>query len=194
MTDDEFFRWILLAGFVLVLPIGVYHRLRAHTGEKIDRRQEGWLLVLRPLAGVGVVGLFAFLIHPPWMAWSSVPLPAWVRWIGVGLGVITALLLTWTFRSLGKNITDTVITRQKHSLVTTGPYRWVRHPFYISFLLGMIANSLVMANWFVFAFGLAAFILLAIRSRIEEANLLARFGEDYLRYRGRTGAFFPRLL
>ena len=192
MTDDEFFRRILLAGFVLVLPIGIYHRLKAHTGEKIDRRQEGWLLALRPLGLIGMAGIFAFLINPRWMAWSSVPLPVWARWIGVGLGVLTAALLTWTFRNLGTNITDTVITRLKHRLVTSGPYRLVRHPFYVSFLLGVIANSLVMANWFVLAFGLTAFVLLAIRSRIEEENLLARFGDDYRRYRERTGAFFPR--
>jgi protein-S-isoprenylcysteine O-methyltransferase Ste14 len=193
MTDDQRFRWILLAGLVLVLPIGIYHRLKAHTGERIDRRQEGWLLAIRPLALIGMGGVIAFLIHPPWMAWSSLPLPAWARWTGVGLGILTAALLIWTFRNLGKNITDTVVTREKHALVTAGPYRWVRHPFYVSFLLGVVANSLVMANWFVFACGVTAFILLAIRSRIEEDNLLARFGDDYRRYRERTGAFFPRL-
>ena len=40
--------------------------------------------------------------------------------------------------------------------------------------------------------GLTAFILLAIRSRKEEDNLVLRFGNDYHRYRARTGAFFPR--
>ena len=39
-------------------------------------------------------------------------------------------LLVWTFRCLGKNLTDTVVTRQEHTLVMQGPYRWVRHPFY----------------------------------------------------------------
>ena len=194
MTDDQRFRWILLAGLVLVLPIGIYHRLKAHTGERIDRRQEGWLLAIRPLALIGMCGVIAFLIHPPWMAWSHLPLPAWARWTGVGLGLLAAVLLTWTFRTLGKNITDTVVTREKHFLVTTGPYRWVRHPFYVSFLLGIVANSLVMANWFLFACGVTVFLLFAIRSRIEEENLLARFGDDYRRYRERTGAFLPRLL
>ena len=43
---------------------------------------------------------------------------------------VTAVLLIWTLRSLGPNLTDTVVTRQAHTLVTRGPYRWVRHPFY----------------------------------------------------------------
>jgi len=39
-------------------------------------------------------------------------------------------LLIWTLRTLGANLTDTVITRKEHTLVTSGPYRWVPHPFY----------------------------------------------------------------
>ena len=193
MADDQFFRWILIAGFVLTLPIGIYHRLRAHTPERLDRRQEGWCLALRPLALIGMAGIIAFAIHPPWMAWSSLPLPVWLRWIGVGLGAAGTLLLAWTFHNLGKNLTDTVVTRQQHSLVVSGPYRWVRHPFYVAFLLGMTAMSLVMANWFVFLTGGIAFVMLALRSRREERNLELRFGDDYRRYRERTGAFFPRL-
>ena len=95
------------------------------------RRQEGlFLLISIRLLGVsGIAGLLAFLIAPSWMAWSSVPLPVPLRWLGVGLGIVAAALLIWTFRNLGKNLTDTVVTRKDHTLVTTGPYRWVRHPF-----------------------------------------------------------------
>ena len=37
MNDDQLFRLILLAGFVILLPIGIYHRLKSRTGEKLDR-------------------------------------------------------------------------------------------------------------------------------------------------------------
>src|SRR5262245_59188145 len=131
MSDDDLFRIVLIVGFVIVLPVAVYHRVRAHGGgEKLDRRQEGILLVpIRLLALAGMAGLLAFVIDPPLMAWSSVPLPVPLRWAGVGLAVAAAALLIWTFRNLGQNLTDTVVTRKEHTLVTTGPYRWVRHPF-----------------------------------------------------------------
>ena len=196
MTDDELFRWILIAGFFLTLPIGIYHRFRAHTGEPLDRRQEGWFIFLsvRILGGLGMLAALVLVFwNPSWMAWSFIPLPAWLRWTGVGLGMATMLLLTWTFHRLGRNITDTVVTRREHSLITTGPYRWVRHPFYVAFLLGTTAISLVLANWLVLLVGTTAFVLLAIRSRKEEENLELRFGDEYRRYRARTGAFFPRL-
>jgi protein-S-isoprenylcysteine O-methyltransferase Ste14 len=195
MTDDQFFRYVLIVGFVVALPIGIYHRLRSHTGEPLDRRQEGWfiLIALRLCGGLGMLGAIVLVFYQPsWMAWSFLPLPAWFRWIGVGLGVGTTVLLTWTFHTLGKNLTDTVVTRREHTLVTTGPYRFVRHPFYVAFLLGMTAIAIVLANWLVLMIGIPAFVLLAIRSHKEEANLLARFGDDYRRYRERTGAFVPR--
>jgi protein-S-isoprenylcysteine O-methyltransferase Ste14 len=59
-------------------------------------------------------------------------------------------------------------------------------------LLG-VANSLAAANWFFFAAGCLVFLLLAIRTRKEEENLLARFSDDYRNYMQRTGRFVPRL-
>jgi protein-S-isoprenylcysteine O-methyltransferase Ste14 len=192
MSDNQA-RIIILLGMAVLFPIGIYHRLKAHTGERLDRRQEGWpiLLSLRPLAAVFMGGLIAFLINPQWMAWSSMHLPGWARWLGVAFGVATALLFTWTFHSLGHNLTDTVVTRSNAMLVTGGPYRWVRHPFYISFAMAIIANALVADNWFLAIIGIGAFLVMVARTRIEERNLVARFGDDYVNYMRRTGRFLP---
>jgi protein-S-isoprenylcysteine O-methyltransferase Ste14 len=197
MGEDETFRMILLVGLVIILPIAAYYRVRSQlTGEKLDRRQEGLfiLLTLRPLALAMMAGLIAFIIRPSSMAWSSVPLPVWMRWMGVALGVIAGLLLTWTLQSLGKNLTDTVVTRREHTLVTTGPYRGIRHPFYASVGLAVVANALTAANWFLFVTGSLVFALLVIRCAKEEQNLVARFGDQYRDYMLRTGRFLPRIL
>jgi protein-S-isoprenylcysteine O-methyltransferase Ste14 len=116
MDQDGTFRMILLVGLVILVPIVAYHRVRSQlTGEKLDRSQEGLfiLLTLRPLGFAMMAGLIAFIISPAAMAWSSVPLPIWMRWIGVALGVVAGVLLTWTLRTLGKNLTDTVVTRRE---------------------------------------------------------------------------------
>ena len=126
------------------------------------------------------------------MAWSSVPLPSWLRWTGVGLGAVAGGFLIWTVHVLGKNLTDTVVTRSKHTLVTSGPYRWVRHPFYDAVAFCILANSLATANWFIFFTGMLAFLLIVIRTRKEEENLLARFGDTYRAYVQRTGRFLPK--
>ncbi len=196
MDHDQPFRVVLVVAALIVFPVAAYYRLRSQaTGEKLDRRQEGPLILftLRPVGIAAMLGLVAFMIDPAWMAWSSVPLPAGVRWAGVGLGALTAALLIWTLRTLGPNLTDTVVTREKHTLVTSGPYRWVRHPFYVATGLAVVANSLAAANGFLFVAGGLAFVLLVVRTRTEEAHLAARFGDAYRGYAERTGRFVPKL-
>jgi protein-S-isoprenylcysteine O-methyltransferase Ste14 len=196
MADDQTFRLILALGMAAFLPVAVYHRVRSQSsGESLDRSQEGLfiLLTLRPCGLAAMGGLVAFLLNPSWMSWASVPLPVSLRWAGVAIGVPTVALGIWTFRSIGRNITDTVVTRREHTLVTSGPYRLVRHPFYVTTALGLLANSLTTANWFIALAGAAALALIVIRTTTEEAKLVERFGDDYRRYMARTGRFFPRL-
>jgi len=195
VNPDQTFRAILIVVFLLVLPIGIYHRLRSQaTREKLDRRQEGLFILatLRPLGAAFWFGLIAWMVDPVWMAWSSISLPIWLRWTGVGVIAIACGLLVWTFRSLGTNLTDTVVTRQKHTLVLHGPYRWIRHPFYDSAASLMVAISMIAANWFL-VMGVVVFSLLILRTRTEEANLVARFGDSYRTYMERTGRFLPRI-
>ena len=186
----------MIINTVVVLPILLYYRIQSQsTREKLDRRQEGViiLLTLRPVGIAAIVGLLAFMINPAWMAWSSVLLPRWLRWGGVVLGAIAGGWLVWTFRTLGPNLTDTVVTRRVHTLVITGPYSLVRHPFYVGAALAWLANALTAANWFVFVTAMTALALLVVRTRREEERLLARFGDAYRDYAKSTGRFLPRL-
>ncbi len=196
MNQDATFRTVLLVGFLAVIPIILYHRLKSQaTGEKLDRRQEGLFILatLRPVGLMFWLGVIAYMVNPARMAWSSVPLPSWLRWTGVGVCAIATALLIWTLRGLGTNLTDTVVTRQAHTLVTHGPYRWVRHPFYDSAALLVVASFLVVSNWFLLLTGGLVLVLLVVRTRTEEEKLLARFGDAYRRYMERTGRFLPNL-
>jgi protein-S-isoprenylcysteine O-methyltransferase Ste14 len=196
MLDEDALRWWLLGGLLVAFPITAYHRIRAHrSDDQLDRRQEGLfiLLTLRPAALVFFITLVLYLSNPARMAWSAVPLPLWLRWSGVAIVGATSALLLWTLRSLGANLTDTVVTRKVHTLVVNGPYRWVRHPFYDAVALLLFGVSLVSANWFMLAAGVTVFTLLAVRARIEERMLVARFGDDYRSYMARTDRFLPRM-
>ena len=192
--DDGVFRWVMVAAFAAVVAVTAPHRVRSATNEKLDRRKEGTfiLVTLRPVAGALWIGAIAYMINPSWMAWSSVPLPVWLRWTGALFSGLSVALLIWTLPALGRNLTDTVVTRREHTLVTRGPYRWIRHPFYVSMALVTLGSALVSANWFIFLTGVAVFALLAIRSRVEEEQLAARFGDAYADYRRRTGRFLPK--
>jgi protein-S-isoprenylcysteine O-methyltransferase Ste14 len=195
MTDESVFRFVVVLIIAIALPIGLYHRIKSQaTREKLARREEGIFMMigLRLFGLLAWIAMAAYLICPDWMAWSTLALPTWLRWMGAALGLAAVLpLLLWTFRSLGKNLTDTVVTRREHTLITHGPYRWVRHPFYDVAFLATLCLSLVSASWLIALLGFAVFAMLATRTRIEEQKLLERFGEEYRAYKSRTGKFLP---
>jgi protein-S-isoprenylcysteine O-methyltransferase Ste14 len=88
-------------------------------------------LILRFLFAVPLyLSFFAYMANPNWMAWSSFRLPLWLRWLDSALGLGMLLMLYRVLASLGKNISETVFTKEHHILVTQGRYSWVRHPLY----------------------------------------------------------------
>jgi len=179
---------------LLTMSTVAYHRVRAHSGEPLDRRQEGLILAIAlRLAGLALwIATLAYLINPAWMAWASLPLADGVRWFGAVCGLLCAVLMYRTLAALGTNLTDTVVTRQEATLVTDGPYRWVRHPFYVAAGLMMASVTLLAANAAIGLASLLVLALLAARTPNEERRLEERFGEPYRAYRARTGAFVPK--
>ena len=194
--NENIFR--ILAALVLFTGIGIssYFRLKADqdSGEKISRKVDGTTFM--NLIRIGGLMLWlsplVYLINPSWMAWSKIGLPEWVRWLGVGLGMVAIMGIYWLFSSIGSGITPTSATRKQHQLVTSGPYRWIRHPLYTFGSSLFIAFGMMADNWFIALLGVLAFIAMASRTPKEEANLIEKFGDDYREYMKRTGRYFPK--
>jgi protein-S-isoprenylcysteine O-methyltransferase Ste14 len=195
MNSEFTFRLIVIAVFVTNLSITLYHRLQAaKSGEKISRAEEGKVLLpLRALGGLSLwLATLTYIIFPKSIAWSMISLPSPLRWVGAGIAILNIPFLYWVLHNLGTNITDTVFIRANHRLVTTGPYRWVRHPFYVSLFACFIALSLVSANRLIGLLTFFFFLVLFKRTDREEAKLIERFGDAYRQYMQRTGRFFPK--
>lgn len=188
------FRIALVVILVLIMGAVIPFRLRARTDERFDRREEGiWLALALRLGGLALwVFTFAYLINPDRTAWAAIPVPDWVRWTGVVSGVLCTGLMVWTLRALGKNLTDTVAIRREATLVTHGPYCFVRHPFYLGAALLMLSVTLLTANAAIGLASLWVLGLLLVRTPTEERKLAERFGDQYRAYRERTGAFLPK--
>jgi protein-S-isoprenylcysteine O-methyltransferase Ste14 len=194
--NENIFR--ILAGLILFTGMGIssYFRRKAdrETGEKISRKVDGSLFMTIIRIGGLILWLspLVYLLNPAWMAWSKIGLPEWVRWLGVGLGVLSTMGIYWLFSSIGSGITPTSATRKEHKLVTSGPYRWVRHPLYTFGSSLFIAFGMMADNWFIALLGILAFIAMAIRTPKEEANLVEKFGDEYRDYMKRTGRYLPK--
>lgn len=195
MDGDTPFRVIL--GLVLVTAIGISgtcRRAARRSGETIARRREpASLIAARILIAFPLLLSFvAFLIEPHWLDWSRVPLPRFARWIGAATGIAAAPAVFWVMTTIGRNISETVLTKKDHELVTHGPYRWVRHPLYATGILLLVGASLMMANGFLIVLTvLAGMMIRLVVIPKEEAALIAKFGDRYAAYRLRTGAMLP---
>lgn len=189
------FRWIAFAVLIGCLGISGYYRRRARRESgTIPRGREplplkiGRAVVALPL----FVGILAYIANPRWMAWAEIRIPSWTRWVGVVLGVLAVPGAYWVFTSLGRNVSETVLTKQSHQLVTSGPYRWIRHPLYTNGIALLLAIGLMAANWFILGFtliGLAAIQFVVVP--LEERALMTTFGEAYRDYMRTTGRLLP---
>ncbi|MGH2627750.1 MAG: methyltransferase family protein, partial [Anaerolineales bacterium] len=153
------------------------------------------LLLRLAFAAPLYLSILGYAVKPAWMDWSSLSLPDWLRWTATAVGAAVIPLLVWILRSLGRNISETYLTKGSHSLVTSGPYRWVRHPLYSAAALAFFALGALAANGFIMA--MAGIVIAAVAGFViprEEANLMRKFGDEYRAYRSRTGMFVPILL
>lgn len=194
MTDETLFRILLAALAVFGFAISLTFRRRADkAGGRISRLADGRLFVTLQMIWVfSLLGsLLLYLLMPSWIVWARLELPLWARWLGVAIGALSLPGLVWMFRHLGDNITPTASVRREHRLVTTGPYRFIRHPLYTFGTLWWLGMSLVMASWFTALMTVLTFAAIARRVVCEEAALIERFGDDYRRYMARTPRYIP---
>ncbi|NIN71050.1 MAG: hypothetical protein GTO46_03755 [Gemmatimonadetes bacterium] len=163
----------------------------ARRGRRMSHGLTVLLVPERLFTTVLYLGLLAFIINPQWVVWSHVRLPYGLRALGIPLNVTGLAGLTWAFRHLGHNLGAGSGTGEAHTLVTTGPYRWVRHPMYSAWAVLQFGYCLTTVNWCIACLFVAAMAAVVRRTPAEEAALAARFGDAYLEYTKRTGRFVP---
>jgi len=115
------------------------------------------------------------------------------RACGAAAAALGAWLLRASLRELGPNLTASSAVRSGATLVVTGPYRWVRHPYYVAAALLIAGTTLLSGSTLIATTGGLVAALLVRRLPEEEAALVARFGDAYAAYRARTGCFVPRV-
>lgn len=134
-----------------------------------------------------------YVIAPGLVAWAALPLPIALRWIGAAFGLLTVLLFFWIHRALGANWAMPAVITKQQTLVTDGPYQFVRHPMYAMIFVWALAYFLMTANAFIglswLGLGVAAVSII----RQEEAALREKFGAAYNNYMQTTGRLLPHV-
>ena len=142
------------------------------------------LIYLASIAGF-VAGLY-FRYH------NIGVVPFWVQVLALILLVLGTVLREWAIVLLGRFFSRTVRIEQGHQLITSGPFRWIRHPAYTGMLVVDTSIILGFGTWIG---ALLMFVLLLLaalyRIRVEERALLETFGDEYRAYVQRTALLFP---
>lgn len=174
---------------------GYYVRKYGKEENTLKKRNEGLASKIAAILGlIGFIAILIYTIRPIWLSWASLPFPLWLRWIGVGIALLGFALLQWAQNTLGKNWSDTPRMIQEQSLVTSGPYQFIRHPIYTAFLLILGSILFISANWLIgFAWLGMTILELASRIRFEEGLMLEYFGDQYREYMTTTGTLLPKL-
>jgi protein-S-isoprenylcysteine O-methyltransferase len=181
--------WAAWIWFELVAVLGptVLDRLRGQGRP----RDAGSMVVLLACAGAGFVAasrlarLDVGTLPGPPAALLATGLT--VMWIGLALRV-------WSIQHLGRLFRAVVVIQPDHRLVTTGPYRYLRHPSYTGALLAAVGFGVALGHWtslLALLVGWGAGI--AYRVRVEEAALRDAFGPAYEDYSARTRRLVPLL-
>jgi protein-S-isoprenylcysteine O-methyltransferase Ste14 len=113
--------------------------------------------------------------------------------VGLVMLVTGMALRRWSFTALrGRYFSFSIAVGPCPSVVTTGPYRLLRHPGHAGFLLACAGLGLMTANWAAVAvLTLLPLAMLAWRIRAEERALLAALGDEYQRYAAGHSRLIP---
>ena len=115
--------------------------------------------------------------------------------VGCGLYFPGVSLYLWGHHYLGEQFnpssTSGASLFQDHRLITSGPYRWVRHPMYLGVLLAAEGALLIYQTWAMVIYALSSLVVI-LRARKEEELLAEEFGEEWKRYQGQVPGWLPQ--
>lgn len=152
-----------------------------------EDRSNRWVI-----AAFLIIGLLAAYL-PAWADRENV----WrldddaVRWLGVALLAAGGVLRLWPVAVLGRRFSGLVAIQPGHELVTTGPYRYIRHPSYLGLLICALGWGLAFNTAVGVLLALANIPPLVARMNAEERLLSSEFGAAYEIYRAHTARLIP---
>jgi protein-S-isoprenylcysteine O-methyltransferase Ste14 len=179
---------------VLWIAFLIYWQIKA-AGTKTTRRLEPVASrILRVFIFLIAILLFSITRIPlPWLYREFWPAGLWSFWLGVAVMVGGLLFAVWAREHLGSNWSRSVTIKQGHELITTGPYRVVRHPIYTGILAGFLGSAIALSQVRGFLAFVLIFIALWLKLHREEQWMRSEFGETYATYAHHTAALVPYL-
>jgi protein-S-isoprenylcysteine O-methyltransferase Ste14 len=204
MISELLFRIIFSALWLVFFTTVLWVRLSSRQpSEKVSANRNTWherrlhVVALALFAPFWFGGIFLYALFPNSIQFLSIPLPDWFRLIMAGIAFVGTLFALWGYRTIGKNWVHAFepsefLERKSETLVTNGPYRYVRNPIYLGAFTFVIALAFVAANWLLLLPSLVIVTVVYLQIGNEEKMLIAKFGDQYQDYMNRTPRLIPK--
>jgi protein-S-isoprenylcysteine O-methyltransferase Ste14 len=167
--------WLgLLAIWFIAAPFT--HRTRAP-----ESRRNRWQHGIPMLVGF----LLIFQRHRHFLICGPLYGTSWDDWIvypGIFTTFVGCLFAIWARMHLGRYWSGLVVLKEGHKLITTGPYRFVRHPLYTGWLTGMLGSAVTAGTGDAFLGLVVVTVAIIIKLRREEKLLATEFGDEYRQF------------
>lgn len=121
------------------------------------------------------------------------PFSGIIQVVGFGAILLGEVLLFLSYRRLGSHWAYPLDGKKaKQGFVTTGPYRIIRHPVYLAFIIIATGMTFLLMDAIMAILCIAGSIGLVLQALAEEKGLIKMHGKPYIEYMKRTGRFLPR--
>jgi len=112
------------------------------------------------------------------------------------MGLMVFVVFSWiqihSYKSLGKYYTQDIVILNEHKLISTGIYKYLRHPQYVSQILSDLGAGIALLSYLIIPVVLFIQLpLFILRAKDEEILLEKYFKKDFLEYRKKSGFFIP---
>ena len=114
-----------------------------------------------------------------------------IRLIGLAAYLIFSWIQIWAYRILGENYSQDVLIFRNHKVITKGPFKFIRHPQYMSQILMDLGAGVATLSYIIIPLAIIEIPLLILRALLEEKLLEKNFKSEYSDYKKKSGFMIP---
>jgi len=114
-----------------------------------------------------------------------------IRVIGLAFYIVFSWVQIWSTKTLGDNFSQDIAIKKEHHLVTNGPFKFIRHPQYLSQFLMDLGGAAATLSFILAPLALIQIPFLFMRASMEDKLLEKHFGENFRSYKKKTGMIIP---
>jgi protein-S-isoprenylcysteine O-methyltransferase Ste14 len=197
MDNETTFRALFILASIGMIAIRVYYQSKVlRDKRRVEIKEDRLSLIVGSVAALTsiVFGAEYIFFAGAFSFAYALSYPDWIRWLGGLLLVGGVALLGIAHHHLGKSFHSLMVSKEEHTLVESGPYRWIRHPIYTAYLMAYVGGGLLASNWVLTIVPVTMYAILVGRRMGKEEKMMEElFGHKYVAYEKRAGRLVPRI-